>query len=112
MTGLSVAEVRRQLGLTAEELARLLIVHPSSVHRWEHAGSRSARVEGLARVILWALWVRTGSGPGMKLARIVGQRIQAALMEQGNLAALGAAISFIQEIDRDTERTQSAPRPR
>ncbi len=55
MTGDEIRALREGLNVTPAWLARILAVHTSSVYRWEKAGNDRAKVDGLARSVLYLL---------------------------------------------------------
>lgn len=95
MHGSDVRTIRGALGLTVPTFATVLGVHPSTVHRWEAAGTQPVVIEGVPWAVLAALRqrvVREQADPTK--VKDQGQKINDALVVGGVLLALAALIAF------------------
>jgi hypothetical protein len=55
MTGDSIRQIRTDLAMEPAQFAQLLGVHPSSLYRWENAGSAAVRIDPLQLQLLTVL---------------------------------------------------------
>lgn len=95
MLGADVRTIRQALGLTASTFATVLGVHPTTVHRWEAAGTNSVIIEGVPWNVLAALRQRViHQRADRETLKNRGQEISDALVFGGVLLALAALIAL------------------
>ena len=93
MTGTDVAQIRAQCGWSAQQLADLLGVHPSTIYRWESVEGEFA-ADPLQRdilITLQALWRRSSSEQRLELRTTIDE----ARAKGGTLRALSALLNAI-----------------
>jgi len=95
LLGKDVAAIRRALCLTTGQLATVLGVHASSVHRWEAAGASRIPIEGVPLTVLTALRSRVLAETGAR-RRVAakGEEVSNALATGGVLVALALLLMF------------------
>ena len=90
---MSPKEIGNRLGMSTEELARLLGVAPSTVYRWEQQKKTNTRIDPHQREILGALENLIDRGSSTDLAGEIRQ----ALMSGGTLYGLHIVLTKLYE---------------
>lgn len=87
-TGTAIAALRGALGLSPDQFAGLLGVHPATLYRWEAKGDEVVRLDPMQLRILTALQQELGKKANAQAAAEWGQVLLAALLIGGGLFAL------------------------
>lgn len=93
--GSEVHNIRKLLGLSCEQLANVLAVHPGTVSRWERAGDGLVSVDGVAASVLAVLRERVRTKPVADELRSTGERVAQALLVGGALLGLIALLKAL-----------------
>lgn len=88
MTGQDILRIRCELGLNPLQLSQVLGVHPSTIYRWESAGSGPVRVDQMQFQILTALDREIDSRKTAEARRQLADSITNGLIFGGGLFAL------------------------
>lgn len=98
-TGVMVENVRAALAVSVAELAALLNVHPSTVHRWERSGRAATNAEGISATLLEELVARLPrTRNGEARVRTLGRVLVSTFNSRGRLAALSHLLRWLQEV--------------
>lgn len=100
MTGNQIRVIRQAFGLSIDQFARVLGVHPVTLNRWELARETEPNIDGMAWNLLTGLKERLIRVQGQRRAAKAqaaqtGQEIENLLALGGILLALGALLTFI-----------------
>ncbi len=87
MTGKEVAGIRSSLGLDPSRFAMVLGIHPSSLYRWEAAGTEDVRPDPLQAHLLQLLQEQLSTQKS-KAQREFGDQLMRAFVIGGGLFAL------------------------
>ncbi len=94
ITGDHIADIRTMIGLTADQFASVLAVHPGTVRRWEGAGPELVAVDGVAAEVLARL-AREAQGVDPETMEQVGERVANALLMGSAVAGLFVLLKWL-----------------
>lgn len=100
ITGDDIRRIRGSFGLSIDQFARVLGVHPVTLNRWELVGSKQPQIEGMAHSILVGLKQRVLRVAGARRVakahiKQTGTEIEQLLVLGGVLVALAALLAFV-----------------
>lgn len=87
-TGNSIRHLREALGMTCDQFASLIGVHPSTLYRWEAKGDEAVRLDPMQLRILMVLQEELNRRKTPKAQLEWGQLLLGALVVGGGLFAL------------------------
>lgn len=94
ITGDNIAKIRNLIGLTADQFAAVLAVHPGTVRRWEGAGPELLAIDGVAAEVLARL-DREARGVDAGTMEQVGERVANALLMGSAVAGLFVLLKWL-----------------
>lgn len=89
MRGTEVFNLRSKLGLSIQNLANLVGVHPTTVYRWETQGDAEIRLEPLQHGLL----VRLQHQANLREPKSFGQQLVEGLVVGGTLVGLALLLA-------------------